>query len=85
MSLFPLNQIISSRITSNSVSLLDLIMLSSSIDITTAGIDDLMHISYHLIVFAHLTLAKPHHRVLTFRRNLASISDVSLLCELGGC
>lgn len=57
MSLFSLNQIISLShlIINNSASLLDLIMLSSSID--TVAENDLMHISDHLTIFAHLTLA----------------------------
>jgi len=60
--LFSLSQIVdsSTRITRDSASLLDLIMLSSNIDVVEAGVDDLAHISDHLTVFTCLALAGSH-------------------------
>lgn len=82
--LFLLHQIISSltRITCNSASLLDVIIFSSSITIVGVGVDDLMHCSDHLTVYANLSLARPCRRLTYFGRNLNIIPDAFLACEL---
>jgi len=85
MSLLSLRQIVNSptRITCNTSTLLDLILISSSIGIAESGVDDLAHISDHLTVFAHLTLAKPRRLPRTsLKRDLYNIPDELLLRDL---
>jgi len=58
-------------------------MLLSNIDVVEAEVDDLAHISYHLIVLACLALVGPHRVVRSsLMRDLNSISDKLLSCEL---
>ena len=78
MTVFSLKQIINvpTRVTTNTASLLDVIMLSSHIDIIESGICSAIDISDHFTVYAYLNLIKPCRQAgVIFGRRLASISD----------
>ena len=85
MYLFSLVQVISepTRITKNSESLIDIILLSSDIDVAKSGVCNSIDISDHCVIFAFLNMQRPRHQAcLSLTRDLNAISNDDFIRDI---